>query len=108
MKKSVALLILFTSLYLTSKADHITGGEIYYSYTKDGAGNYRYQGTFKLFMRCHSNRSFNDPTIISIFDKGTNQRINDINVSLASSETISLTDNNPCITNPPEVCYVVG
>lgn len=84
-------------------AIHITGGEMSYTYA-----NGVYSFTMKLFMRCNSGRTFNDPSIVSIFDKGTNARIMDINVPLASQEIIQLTNPNPCITNPPVVCYVEG
>jgi len=108
MKKILSLFIILLCFLAKAKADHITGGEIFYTYSPGSNGNINYSVTFKLFMRCHSNRRFNDPTFISIFDKGTNLRVSDINVSLSSQETISINDPDPCISNPPEVCFVVG
>lgn len=75
------------------------------SYTYS-AGQYNF--TLKLFMRCNSGRTFNDPAIVSVFDRVTNARIIDITVPLANQEIITLTNPNPCITNPPTVCYVEG
>ena len=89
-------------------ADHITGGEIYYSFAGVSGGQYQYSITLKLFMVCNTPRKFNDPAFVSFFDKGTNARIKDVSVSLANTEVISLTPNGPCITNPPTVCYRVG
>ncbi len=108
MKKLCTFCIVLLCFITKAKADHITGGEIYYTCSSNNGVNYTYNVTFKLFMRCNSGRQFYNPTIISVFDRGTNHRISDINVNLSSSETISLTDPDPCISDPPTVCYVVG
>ncbi|HSU48987.1 MAG TPA: gliding motility-associated C-terminal domain-containing protein [Segetibacter sp.] len=108
MKKVIFLFILLLGLFSKVKADHITGGEIYYTSSAGTNGTNTYNVTFKLFMRCNSGRQFNNPTVVSVFDKGTNQRVTDINVNLTSSETIQITSPDPCITDPPNVCYVVG
>jgi len=100
--------VILLCLNISAKADHITGGEIFYTFAGTTNGNNSYNVTFKLFMRCNSGRQFNNPTVVSIFDKGTNQRVSDINVNLSSSETIQITNPDPCITDPPKVCYVVG
>ncbi|MET0466521.1 MAG: gliding motility-associated C-terminal domain-containing protein [Chitinophagaceae bacterium] len=103
MKRGLLILLLTASSVL-ARADHITGGEMYYTYV----GTNTYNVTLKLFMRCNSGRNFPDPAVMSIFDKTTNQRFEDISVRISSRETISLTSNDPCITNPPEVCYDVA
>lgn len=108
MKKILFSLIASLFIALTAKADHITGGEIFYTCTPAANGTNTYKVTFKLFMRCNSGRQFNNPTVVSVFDKVTNQRVTDINVNLSSSETIQITNSDPCITDPPKVCYVVG
>ena len=59
-------------------------------------------------MRCNSGREFNNPAVISIFDRATNTRVSNINVALTSQRTIGLSDAGPCVTNPPVVCYVIG
>lgn len=99
-------MLLSASLYV--RADHITGGEVFYTYTALGPGMNRYNVTVKLFMDCHSPRQFNNPTTISIFNRNNGQRIKDIAASLSSDELIQLPNNNPCITDPPDVCYRVG
>ena len=91
-----------------ASADHITGGEIFYTYLRNVNGTYEYSVTVRLFMRCYSGREFSNPTVISIFDKSTGARIFDYNVPISNTETLSLTNNNPCITNPPLVCYQVA
>jgi len=108
MKRFITFLCVVIIFSFEAKADHITGGEMYY--TRIGLANneYLYKVTLKLFMRCNSGRQFANPTIISVFNKSTGIRVSNINVPLLSQEQISLVSNNPCITNPPVVCYEVG
>lgn len=98
----------FVLLSLTAKADHITGGEMFYTFGGFSNGTYKYNVTLKLFMRCNSGRVFSNPTVVSVFDRITGARIQDINVSLSDTVRLDLTDPDPCISNPPPVCYVVG
>jgi gliding motility-associated-like protein len=107
MKKLVVFCLLLTCC-LTAKADHITGGEMYYTSVPVQSGLVRYSVTLKLFMRCNSGRQFNNPAIVSIFNKTTNVRVSNVNVSLTGQQSISLSDAGPCVTNPPLVCYVIG
>ena len=71
-------------------------------------GEHRYSVTLKFFMRCNSGRQFYNPAVISIFNKKNSNLITTIDVTLASTHTISLKNPDPCITNPPTVCYEVG
>jgi gliding motility-associated-like protein len=105
--KRVLLVLLILASFI-AKADHITGGEMFYTYTGFSNGLHHYNVTLKFFMRCNSGRAFNDPTVVSVFDKTNNSRVTNINVRLANRETISITNPDPCITNPPPVCYEVG
>lgn len=91
-----------------ASADHITGGEVFYTYVGKTNGYYEYDVTVRLFMRCHSGRIFSNPTIISIFDRASGVRIDDYSVRIASNETLSMVNTDPCITNPPTVCYEVA
>jgi gliding motility-associated-like protein len=111
--RKIFIFFLFTTAVLSARADHITGGEMYYTFigiSNSGvnSGNYIYNVTLKLFMRCNSGRAFNDPTLISIFDRSNSLRVTDLSIPLSSQQTLNYTNNNPCITNPPAVCYVVG
>ncbi len=81
---------------------------MYYTYTGTSNGLNNYRVTLKLFMRCSSGRQFNNPAVISVFNRRTTARITNINASLSNTETISITNPDPCITNPPAVCYEVG
>ncbi|MEO5682356.1 MAG: T9SS type B sorting domain-containing protein [Chitinophagaceae bacterium] len=107
MRKIIAFLIC-VGCVLGARADHITGGEMYYTAGGFSGGEYQYNVTLKLFMRCNSGRFFSDPTIISIFDRVTGAKIKDITAPLGNQENINLVNTNPCIGNPPMVCYEVG
>ncbi len=89
-------------------ASHITGGEMYYSYQGSTGNLHSYQVTLKLFQRCGSGRQFPAVNIISVFDRYTNQRVVDLNIAMSGSQNISLTNGDPCISNPPQVCYDVA
>ncbi|WP_276484560.1 gliding motility-associated C-terminal domain-containing protein [Paraflavitalea pollutisoli] len=93
---------------LSARADHITGGETYYTLIGSSNGQFHYRVTVKLFMDCFSNRQFSNPGIIGIFNKGNYARVEDVTVPLAMQETLNLTNAGPCISNPPAVCYRVG
>jgi gliding motility-associated-like protein len=107
MKTFLTLLILLC-IFSTAKSDHITGGEMSYILTGVSAGQFTYSIRLKLLMRCNSGRQFADPTTISVFDRLTNNRIINISVPLSNQEHLLLNNTNPCISNPPEVCYDVG
>lgn len=91
-----------------ARADHITGGEMHYSFIGVQGENLVYSVTVKLLMRCNSGRQFPNPIRISIFDKVSNGRVQDISVPLGGQTTINLNNNDPCISNPPTVCYEVA
>lgn len=107
MKKSLFIL-LFTVAFIPAIADHITGGEMYYTYQGVANGKHIYHVTLKLFMRCNSDRQFNDPNFISIFDKATNERIKDSAIAISHRATLNLSNPDPCITDAPQVCYEVA
>src|ERR1700752_3573434 len=108
MKRLLTFLCVVIIFCFRAKADHITGGEMYYTRIGYSNNQYLYKVTLKLFMRCNSGRQFANPTIISVFNKATGLRVSDITVPLLSQQQISLVSNNPCITNPPIVFYEVG
>lgn len=89
-------------------ADHITGGEIFYTFKGMSGSDYRYGVTVRLFMRCNSERMFNDPAIIGVFNLLTGERITNLDAALTRTQQLSLDETDPCITNPPRVCYNVG
>lgn len=108
MKRLQLLILLLTGCIYTASADHITGGEIFYTYAGSANGYHKYNVTVKFFMRCNSGREFNNPTIISVFNRSSGTRITDYSVNLDHIERLSMVHDDPCINNPPVVCYEVG
>ena len=108
MKRLAIILVLLSALCSAALASHITGGEMYYRFLGMNNGLYQYQVTLKLYQRCNSGRQFPNPAIISIFNKTNNARFADVNVNIGNTENISITNPNPCISNPPTVCYDVA
>jgi len=108
MRKLSFILLLTILLPLLAKASHITGGEMYYTYGGVSLGLHRYNFTLKLYQRCNSGRQFPNPAIVSIFDKSNGLRVMDMSVTLSAEDNISISNPDPCITNPPAVCYDVA
>ena len=107
MKKSIIGCLLLL-MQFTARADHITGGEMNYTFTGISNGMYNYQVTAKLFMDCYSNRRLPDPAYFGIFNKGTGSHIKDISIGMAHQDKLTLSNPSPCITDPPSVCYDIG
>jgi len=59
-------------------------------------------------MDCKSYREFYDPTFVSVFDRQTGARVRDLSVPITKIEVINLTENDECVTNPPQVCHRIG
>ena len=81
---------------------------MFYIFQGFSNGEYQYNVTLKFFMRCNSGRQFYNPAIIGIFNKRTGDHVADISAPLSNQQTLSLSNANPCISNPPTVCYEVG
>ncbi len=105
MKKIYFLCLVLISLTLRVKADHIAGGEMFYTYVSNANGTFTYNVTFKLYKKCFSESEIKNPTIVSIFEKGTNRRIADISVRHSSIDNLVLNNTDPCIIDPPEICF---
>src|SRR6185503_18227550 len=106
------LLIFFTSLsfFKEAQANHITGGEMYYTLTSQNGNQYTYHVTLKLYRDCFSTGAQLDATAaIGIFDRASNALImSDNAVPRTQIVQLQIGAPNPCITNPPQVCYQVG
>ncbi|MFZ9388106.1 MAG: PKD domain-containing protein [Chitinophagaceae bacterium] len=88
-----------------ASAGHITGGEMYYTYAGFFNGLHRYNFTLKFYKRCNISTAFPNPAIVSVFNKSTGERFADINAPLNRIENLNLPISNPCISNPPQVCF---
>ena len=109
MNRIVLIIGILLGCVTNATADHITGGEVYYKFVGiNGGGLYDYDVTVRIFMRCNSGRQFQNPAAFSVFHKGSGDRYRDYEVFLDNIQTISETSDDPCITNPPTICYEVG
>src|SRR5689334_12210882 len=112
MKRSTLLCILSCGLVLYAKANHITGGEIFYTLKGQSGNNYTYTVTLKLYRDHFSTGAqLDDNAPIAIFDRLTGKMIwnNDGNpIPRSFVEELDLSSPGPCINNPPAVFYDVG
>lgn len=112
MKKLLAILIGVFALIHPLQAEHIKGGELFYSYQGPGSspGTSVYIVTLKLYIDCNATSSgqLDENIPLTIFGKTNNAQFGPtVNAPLASEEFINFDPNsNPCIGNPPrDVCY---
>ncbi|MEP7373122.1 MAG: PKD domain-containing protein [Chitinophagaceae bacterium] len=109
MKRFLLIVITFL-LSKTLLAEHITGGEMYYTFIGvTNNGQYRYHVTLKLFRNCGQvGAPLDEAAAIAAFDKGTRFMVWNDNITLTRKEELLLGSPGPCITNAPLVCYQVG
>src|SRR5690348_14941214 len=98
--KRVLLIIFSVLVCQLSWAEHITGGEMYYTYLGPGAnaGEHRYKITLKLYRDCNSaGAALDDEAPIAIYDKLTFKQFSTILVPRRSAiEQLLLEDPGPC------------
>lgn len=115
MIKKCLLSILFISCSLIAFADHIKGGWMYYEYlgpSTTNPANRVYKITAKVYRDCSNidpNHPQNSSTATFTIFAGTGttivKNINDVpRVAFYPLKRIT---TNPCMTNPPTVCYYV-
>jgi gliding motility-associated-like protein len=110
MKRFVLILATFV-LSKTLLAEHITGGEMYYTFIGiSSSGEYQYRVTLKLYRDCNSPGAQLDASAaIAIFDKSrSNAMVWNNSIGRTKTDTLLLGSPGPCITNAPVVCYQVG
>lgn len=105
-------LLIILALFFSSKtllAEHITGGEIYYTFLGMNGTNYRYKITLKLFRHCGTvGAPLDNEAALAVFTKPNNSIFRQTEVPLRERRELRLRTPGPCITNAPEVCYEVG
>ncbi len=108
MKQIITFWIFLLCFSTIARADHITGGEMFYTYMGFSNNLHQYRFTAKYFKDCFSNRQLNNTTIVVVYEKNTGNNIKEFSAPLVKQETLRLNDPNKCVTNPPPVCYTVG
>ena len=114
MKKFLAILIGVIGMILPVMAEHIKGGELFYTYVGPGSapGTSNYLVSLKLYIDCSASSSGQlDPSIsLTVFNKSNNTQYGSVISAPFTGESFSKFDpaSNPCIGNPPtDVCYRV-
>jgi len=97
---------------LTVSAKHIIGGQVYYKFVNiDANGNYVYHVTMRLYRICEHGPNIADmPTTVYLtaFNKDNNQEFNSYTVNRSTFQEKNLAQVDPCIVNPPPVCFQVA
>ncbi|RYZ56370.1 MAG: PKD domain-containing protein [Sphingobacteriales bacterium] len=114
MKKLLFILIGLIGCNLSLLAEHIKGGEMFYTYIGPGssAGTSVYSVSLKLYIDCNANSSgqLDQAISLTVFNKVNNSQYGAAITAPFTGETFSRFDpaSNPCIGNPPrDVCYRV-
>jgi gliding motility-associated-like protein len=107
--KRLSLLFILSLGLLAAKANHITGGQIYYTLTGQSGSNYTYAVSLLLYRDSLSSGAQLDPAApLAIFDKSTGQMVWNTSIPITFVEVLHLWAPGPCIINPPTVIYQVG
>ena len=110
-------LLLFLYLLLLNGmawANHITGGEMYYTLKSQSGTNYTYEITLKLYRDCNAppgSAQLDPSVLIGIYTNSANGSTtfyDKVTVQQTRFEKQNLGSPNQCISNPPVVCYEVG
>lgn len=110
----IAFTIVFVVLVITSKANHISGGEMIYDYLGPGAAanTIKYRITLRLFRDNNGGGAAMPASVyIGIFDTQTGIQYPGSNQPYdvpKTSENIVPVSSNPCMSNPPILNYSVG
>jgi gliding motility-associated-like protein len=92
-----------------SYANHITGGQMYYTLVSESGGNYTYKVTMMLYRDCYSQGApLDESAPIAVFDNETKAMPRLFQVAISQQTKLEITNPDPCILNPPTVCYDVG
>ena len=107
--KRATLIIVFSLALLSVHANHITGGQIFYTLSGQSGNNYTYAVSLQLYRDSLSSGAPLDAAApIAIFDRVTGTMVWNSNVQLAFIEVLHLHSPGPCVNNPPTVIYQVG
>ena len=98
-------------MFLSASAKHIAGGEMSYKYLGPGtvSNSGRYLIMLKMYRDCDTDGAKLDPNAsISVYANGSSTPFAVKSVPLERTDVITLTTPDPCISNPPRICYEVG
>lgn len=109
MKRILVLISASILISLSCYANHITGGEMYYTLVSQNGNDFTYHVVLKLYRDCNSSGAQLDLNAsIAIYNKSNGSPVWSSGVPRSQVVTLNLGSPSPCITNPPIVCYQVG
>ncbi|TAF55566.1 MAG: hypothetical protein EAZ62_02230, partial [Sphingobacteriia bacterium] len=85
-------------------------GWIQYEYLGPGAAanTGKYRITVRQYLNCNSNSNQRDADVyLGIFNGGSGQFLRSITIPRSSTETPEKTSFDPCLSNPPRVCFII-
>ncbi|WP_143304976.1 PKD domain-containing protein [Chitinophaga vietnamensis] len=110
MKKLLFILICMMCTAVV-QAKHIIGGQVYYKFVSNNGNSYTYKVSMKLYRICESGPQIAEmpsTVVLVAFDKSNNQSVGSFTVTRSDFQIKNLTQFDPCIVNPPKVCFQVG
>ncbi|CAL1516614.1 PKD domain-containing protein [Chitinophaga sp. MM2321] len=90
---------------------HIIGGQIYYTFKGKTGNMYTYRVSMKLYRICESGERIAEmpsTIILASFDKSNNSKVSTYTIGRTDFQVKNLAQVDPCIVNPPPVCFQVG
>ena len=87
---------------------HVKGGYIQYKYNGVGStsGTSNYTITITVFYSCTTNGP-KDNVYLGVFNASTNAAVVTQQINTTTDVTLSKTTYNPCMSDPPSICYEV-
>lgn len=110
MKKLLVILLCMVCA-LAAQASHIIGGQVYYKFVSRTGNSLTYTISLKLYRICTNGpriAKMPDAVYLSAFDKSNYGKLADYKISRTSFEEKNLGQIDPCIMNPPTICYQIG
>jgi gliding motility-associated-like protein len=109
--KKLLVILLCMVCALMAQASHIIGGQVYYKYLGQSGNNLQYSITLKLYRICgDGERIAKMPTavVLTSFDRSNYRQISQYQITRTNFEVKNLAKVDPCIVNPPVICYQIG
>ena len=87
---------------------HVKGGFIHYTYNGAGSttGTSNYTITVTVFYSCTA-QGPRDAVYLGVFNALTHAAVLSQQISTTTSATVSKTTYNPCMSDPPSICYEI-
>lgn len=108
MQRKIVLIILLALCTTAAFSKHLKGGWIYYEYVGKGTApnTSRYRIVVNQYLSCESTGGQIDPQVyMGVFDAASNAIIDTLTIYHTSYEREERTDFDPCISDPPTICY---